>query len=330
MMRKDRKLNVKALILFGACLSSVIFSFLFVIPPKVSAASAGTTAAQFLKIALNPKIEGMGGAGAAFYTDDIFYNPASVSKMDEISVRAGYVSWFENISKSNAFCVVPLGANNWKFAGNISYFTVGGLKEYSAEAASPSDSSVSFDRNSYSVSAALAKVFGKLSLGATLKGVYEIYGSENGNAVAADAGFIFDISRKLSVAAVFQNFGTKLGIAGVERKLPENKKFSFGFHPTERFKMGFDVDVPSDASSRQHFGLETEFAKNYFLRVGWQHFGEVSGFTFGLGMDFPTSGFANRPELAQSLSQPVITVDYSYQSNSEFDNIHRFSVGVRF
>ncbi|MCD6412984.1 MAG: PorV/PorQ family protein [Elusimicrobia bacterium] len=315
---------------FRAVKLLVIFSLLFTLHSSLIAGDEGTTAAQFLKIALNPRMEGMGGTGAAFHADDIFYNPASISRMSKISARAGYVSWFESISKANVFCAVPLGRNGWKFAGNISYFSVAGLKEYSSSASLPSDSSGAFDRNSYSVSAAFARDFGKLSVGLSLKGIYEIYESENGNAVAVDAGFIFNLLRKISLAAVIQNAGTKLGIAGVDKKLPQNTKFGFGFQPTERFKIGFDLDQPNDSETRQHFGFETEFAKNYFLRAGYQKFGEVSGLTFGFGMDFLTSGFAGRPELMTASQQKIIVIDYSYQSNSEFDSIHRFSIGVKF
>jgi len=302
---------------------------LYALPVTLYAGGEGTTAAQFLKIALNPRMEGKGGTGVASFTDEIFYNPASISKVKKISSRAGYVSWFEDISKANVFCVVTLGRSDWKLAGDLSYFKIGGLKSYT----SATDPGTGFDRNSVAFSAGAAKNFGNISFGLVIKGISEKYDTESGSAFAADAGFIFSPGGNISLGFALQNFGTKLGIADVEKKLPENKKLGISLRPSGILELNFDIDMPSDSDNRSHFGAEVEFVKNYFLRVGQQKFGEISGATFGFGMKFPSSGSSSWRGYTPGSGEEnanMISVDYSYQSNSEFDAIHRFSVGVEF
>ncbi|MFH1352034.1 MAG: PorV/PorQ family protein [bacterium] len=292
------------------------------------AGGEGTTAAQFLKIALNPQIEGKGGAAVASFNDEIFYNPASISKVNKVSSRAGYVSWFEDISKANVFCAVPLGRSDWKLAGDLSYFQIGGLKNYDGSG----NEIDAFDRNSVSFSAGVAKNSGNISFGLVIKGISEKYDAESGSAFAADAGVIVSPANNISLGFSVQNFGTKLGISNVEKKLPENKKLGICLRPAGILELNFDIDMPSDSDNRSHFGAEIEFAKNYFLRAGQQTFGEISGVTFGFGMKFPASSRSSwrgyTPEASES--ENMISVDYGYQSNSEFDAIHRFSVGVEF
>ncbi|MFH1352498.1 MAG: hypothetical protein ABIH68_02865, partial [bacterium] len=117
----------------------------------------------------------------------------------------------------------------------------------------------------------------------------------------------------------------------VEKKLPENKKLGICLRPAGILELNFDIDMPSDSDNRSHFGAEIEFAKNYFLRAGQQTFGEISGATFGFGMKFPASSRSSwRGSPAVGESENMISVDYGYQSNPEFDAIHRFSVGVEF
>lgn len=292
------------------------------------AGGEGTTAAQFLKIALNPRIEGMGGAGVASFNDEIFYNPASISKVKKISSRAGYVSWFEDISKANVFYAVPLGRSDWKLVGDLSYFKISGLKNYD----SFGNEGTGFDRNSVSFSAGAARESGNFSFGFVLKGISEKYDAESGSAFAVDAGVIVSPTNMISLGVSLQNFGTKLKIAGVEKKLPENKKLGLCLRPTGILELNFDIDMPSDSDNRSHFGAEVEFAKNYFLRAGQQKFGEISGATFGFGMKFPTSSRASWSGYTSAAgeSENMISFDYSYQSNSEFDSIHRFSIGVEF
>ncbi|MFH2084253.1 MAG: hypothetical protein ABII20_02870, partial [Candidatus Omnitrophota bacterium] len=159
------------------CLSSASLMF---------AADAGKTSAQYLKIALNPRNEAMGGAGVAFMSDEIFYNPASIAKIEDSSTRAGYVSWFEDMSKTNIFTAMPIGNGNVKMAANLSYFNISGLTSYDGSGNAMGD----FKRNSTDLSLAVAARAGRMSLGAAIKGINEKYAAESSKAFAADAGVI--------------------------------------------------------------------------------------------------------------------------------------------
>ena len=290
------------------------------------ASDAGKTSAQYLKIALNPRNEAMGGAGVAFMSDEIFYNPASIAKIKDSSTRAGYVSWFEDMSKTNIFTAMPLNSHV-KMAANLSYFNISGLNSY--EAGTGNDLG-EFKRNSTDITFAAAAKFGKISLGAAIKGINEKYGSESGKAFAADAGAIMDITRQISLGASIVNKGTKLEIGTVEKELASSSRFGICIKPSETVTVNCDVEMPNDDDTRQHFGAEWEFNKNYCLRGGWQKFGEIGGVTAGFGMKINTSNWERTVTAMGAVHERLLLIDYSYQANSEFDSIHRFSIGLGF
>ncbi len=301
------------------CLSSA--SLLF-------AGDAGKTSAQYLKIALNPRNEAMGGAGVAFMSDEIFYNPAAIAKIEDSSTRAGYVSWFEDMSKTNLFTVMPLRNSHVKIAANLSYFNISGLNYYADDITGTELGD--FKRNSTDISLAAAAKLGKISLGAAVKGINEKYGSESGKAFAVDAGAIMNITRKFSVGASLVNKGTKLEIGGVEKELASSSRFGLCIKPSETVTVNCDAEMPNDDDTRQHFGAEWEFNKNYYLRGGWQKFGEIGGVTAGFGMKINTSNWESTMTAMSAVHERLLLIDYSYQANSEFDSIHRFSIGLGF
>jgi len=292
------------------------------------AADAGKTSAQYLKIALNPRNEAMGGAGVAFMSDEIFYNPAAIAKIKDPSTRAGHVSWFEDMSKTNIFTAMPLRNGHVKIAANLSYFNISGLKSY-ADDATGTDLG-EFKRNSTDLSLAAAVKNGKIALGVAIKGITEKYGSESGKAFAADAGAIMDITRRISVGASIVNIGTKLEIGTVEKALTSSARFGICIKPSETFSVICDAEMPNDDDTRQHFGAEWEFNKNYYLRGGWQKFGEIGGVTAGFGMKINTSNWESTVTAMSFVPERLVFIDYSYQANSEFNNIHRFSIGMGF
>ena len=268
----------------------------------------------------------MGGAACADFTDDAFYNPASIAKTDIASSRMGYVSWFENMSKMNVFAVSPLRRSNIKLSANLSYFDIGGLSFYDDNGNMTGD----FKRNSVDLALSAAANMGKLSLGLTVKGINEKYSSDTGKAFAADVGFIFEFTRSVSIGASMQNVGSKLKIGEVEKELTGGTKAGISIRPSKTVKINVDADTPNDSDTRQHFGAQWEFSKDYYLRGGWQKFGDVSGGTFGFGMKTPTSSWEKTSTSLTSVKGNLLVVDYSYQSNSEFDAIHRFSIGFEF
>ncbi|MBA3065681.1 PorV/PorQ family protein [bacterium] len=299
------------------CLSSA--SVLF-------AGDVGKTSAQYLKIALNPRNEAMGGAGVASMCDEIFYNPASIAKIENSSTRMGYVSWFEDMSKANIFTAMPVGNGPVKIAANLSYFNISGLTSVDGTGNDLGE----FKRNSTDLSLGAAAKFGKIAMGAAVKGITEKYGPDSGKAVAVDAGFIMDIMRSVSFGASIVNKGTKLEIDGVEKALTSSARAGICIKPSETVVLNCDAEMPNDDDTRQHFGVEWEFNENYYLRGGWQKFGEIGGVTAGFGMKINTSSGESSMTSMNAVQERLLLIDYAYQANSEFDSIHRFSIGFGF
>lgn len=294
-------------------------------PSLLFAGDAGKTSAQYLKIALNPRNEAMGGAGAALRQDEIFYNPAAIADIKDSSYRAGYVSWFEDMSKANVFMAMPLN-DEIKIAANLSYFNISGLTAYNTAGAEQG----AFTRNSMDISFAAAARFGRTSLGAALKGISEKYDDESSRAFALDAGAITDVTRRISFGFSIVNKGTKIEIDGVGKELASSLRAGVRVKTSDVLALNCDFEMPNDDDTRQHFGAEWEFNENYFLRAGWQKFGEIGGITAGFGMKVNASGWEAGVTPVSSVHSRLFIIDYSYQANSEFDNIHRFSIGTGF
>ncbi len=167
-------------------------------------------------------------------------------------------------------------------------------------------------------------------MGVAVKGITEKYGSESAKAFALDAGAIMDITRRISVGASIVNKGTKLEIGTVEKELTSSMRAGICIKPSETVSINCDAEMPNDDDTRQHFGAEWEFNENYYFRGGWQKFGEIGGITAGFGMKINTSNWESTVTAMGAVYERLLLIDYSYQANSEFDNIHRFSIGMGF
>ncbi len=229
------------------------------------------------------------------------------------------------MSKTNIFTAMPLN-DNLKFAANLSYFNISGLKSYTNTGADLGE----FKRNSTDLSLAAAARSGRIYLGAAVKGINEKYSDESSKAFAVDVGAILDITKNISLGASVVNKGTKIEIGTVEKELASSVRAGICIKPSDMVSICCDAEMPNDDDTRQHFGAEWEVNKNYFLRGGWQKFGEIGGVTAGFGMKINTSNNTNNMTFMTSAPEKQLLIDYSYQANSEFDNIHRFSIGMGF
>ena len=74
---------------------------------------AGTTVAQFLKIGVGARAMGMAGANTATAGDvyGLYWNPASVTDVKNITFAGVYSNWFADIKHQFFGLVLPVGSN---------------------------------------------------------------------------------------------------------------------------------------------------------------------------------------------------------------------------
>lgn len=93
---------------------SIFFTIVFVLLAPVSIlfaqSKAGTTIAQFLKIEPSARAAALGNAGTSLYGEasSLYYNPASLGRLEKIDAQFTYNKWLADINYNYAVVGVPL------------------------------------------------------------------------------------------------------------------------------------------------------------------------------------------------------------------------------
>lgn len=221
----------------------------------------------FFTLALSPLItnafEGLGRSGsrqagmggAAVMLQDqwaIHNNPAGIAGLRQFGANIGYENRFgmKELSLKSAGMVAPV--NFGVFGLSFNQF---GYKLY----------------HENKVGLAYARSFGPaLRLGLQLDYLSSRFaeGYEGGDHVTFEMGAQYDITKKLSVAAlVFNPIGVKRSSLTNER-IPMAMRFGLGFHFTESLLATAEIEKYSDAEADAHLGLEYDLHHKFFLRTG--------------------------------------------------------------
>ncbi len=81
-----------------------IIAILLLNIPIVAQSKVGTTIGQFLKIDPSARVSGMGNAGTALYGEasSMYYNPASMGRLNQIDAQFTYTEWLAGITYNYA------------------------------------------------------------------------------------------------------------------------------------------------------------------------------------------------------------------------------------
>lgn len=308
----------------------VLVVFLIIITSDVTfGEGVGTTTASFLKMGVGARAIGMGGAFVAISDDAnaTYWNPAGLTQIKSPEISGTHNQWFEDIRSEYISYVKPLSGKLVGVAGvDIIYMTVADIEK--RDAAGDKAGTVKVNNLAYALSYGY-ELNSTLSVGAKLKGIFQEYGDDKGNGVAADVGLLWIQpvikEEKLSFGLNVQNIGPKIKTASEKEKLPFNIKGGIALtSPKRGVILAADMDKPVDNKMRLHAGIEYAFRKIIALRFGYQDVGDLgsgSGFTAGCGFKgYETEEFNN----------VLIQFDYALVSFGDFGYTHRFSLAVKF
>lgn len=304
---------------FLGIVASVLAATLLVppIPDAHADVSVGTGVGSFLGFEVGGRPAGMGGAqtGTATGIMSQFWNPASVSTLDQPQVGAMHATWLGDLKYEWFGYGQPLGSKLGVGSISVAYFhlpSIDGVDEFN----NPTGKFRVYD---LALTAGLARPVARgIALGINAKMIRQNLATVSATGAAVDLGGTAQVAGA-TVGAVVQNLGPKLSFSNSSYPLPRQVRFGVSRDVYRgRVLLAADYNIPSDYYKDVRVGTEIHPHPNVALRAGYRHeFGTPSdpanGLSYGLGLNFRQ-----------------LSVDYAMTPSDAFDDVHRLSFGYSF
>jgi hypothetical protein len=328
-------------------LAAIVAVLALAAPAYATLSKAGTAGAQFLKIGVGSRYQGMGEASVAVANDvySMYWNPAGLAALEHSEISFTNVNWFLDID-----------LNYVAFARRFEGVGVFGI---SAAVLSMEDQEITtfehqdgtgsfYGSSSYAVGVSYAKqLTTKFAFGATAKYVGESIDFVESKGMAFDFGtMLYTGFRSLRLGMSISNMGTDLKFSGTNLEVtydPSDGSGSAGV-PAELSTSGYDLPLsfrfgvaydwefgtsavvtlagemkhPNDHEQQGALGAEFNYSDRYFLRTGYKLNYDEETVAFGAGLALPVSG------------DTKLRIDYSWQDFGRLQSAQRFSVGFTF
>ena len=314
----------------------------------------GTTAASFLEIGVGGAANGMGGAFVGFANDAsaLYWNVGGIANLTQYEIILVHTDWIADTKYDYAGLVIPLGD-----FGNLGFsFTSLSMDDMKVRTVEqPEGTGENFSAGDIAVGVSYARhLTDRFSVGITAKYIKQTIWHMNSSAFAIDAGTVFktDLLGGLTIGAVMSNFGTPMRLEGRDSRyfirIDETKQGSNERIPVNieldswelplYFQIGvstqaFDYDdykltistdalVPNNDYQSLNVGAEFSFMDYFLIRGGYNSLflkDAEGGLSFGAGVNSK-----------MLLSTASVNFDYAYRDFGRLQNIHVFSVGIKF
>lgn len=314
----------------------------------------GTAAAPFLEIPVGAAAIGMGGAFVSLANDvtSLYWNPAGGALLQQNEALAVHINWLASTKYDFAGLVLPLGGFG-TLGFSFMSLTMDDMKVRTIEL--PEGTGEYFSAGDIAAGISYARqLTDRFSIGFTGKYIQQKIWHESAQAFAVDAGTIFrtDLFGGMTIGASLSNFGTSMQMAGRDArefgrvdpsKLGSNEQipsdiemnswdlpllFQIGVSTqalksdSYRWTVSVDAVHPSDNYESMNIGTEFAYQDFLFLRGGFQ----------SLFLDQAEGGLSFGVGLASSslFGSAVVKFDYAFRDMGRLENVHAFSIAVRF
>lgn len=210
------------LILMGVC------SILLFVTQEVFGISsdAGKAGANFLKIGVSARADGMGGTFVAIADDisSIYYNPAGLTQIKQKTYALMHTEWLEGVNYEFLAYAEPYKENK-TFGMSLSYLGMSKMKIKDINNQTLGD----FGAQDLALSIAYAKELKEnFSAGANLKFIQQKLEEEISSSTAIDIGLLYK-KNDLSFGACISNLGTKVKFIKEKESLPLTLKAGIAY-----------------------------------------------------------------------------------------------------
>lgn len=314
-------------------ITSIILFFLADIFPDVSSPYLGIKGANFLKIGLSPRAEGMGSAYVSYGKSDInalYYNPAGLTGLKYLTFQFSTLDWIDNVSINYLSFAKPSEKLSGVIFSSLSFLYISPVTYYNDWG----EDIGSLDFYNLALTSGYAKKFNNLHVGANIKLLYQKIADKNNLGLGFDLGTIYKLNpfsinlinnyklimRDFNIGVALRNVGTKAGADylpttlefGYSLRIIRNLHFALTF-----IKPIYVVKSLINSDYKINFGLEHLFQKILFVRMGYKaNYDIPNNFSMGFGIK---AKFRNG----------IILVDYAYAAYTYLEKTHRFGITLK-
>lgn len=304
----------------------------------------GSVGAQFLKIGVGSRYQGLGEASVAMVDDaySLYWNPAGLAYIENSELTFTNVNWMTDISIN----FIGFGQRIEDF-GTIgiaaTLMSMGDMEVTTVD--DPEGTGDFFSATSFALTAGYARFLTtRLAFGASIKYIYENIYNESAGGIAFDFGTQLHTGFKsLRIGMNVANMGPELQFNGPNLDAPLLNPtgtatggritvepydlpltFRLGMawdlidNTQNRWTVAAEARQPNDAEQQAGLGGEYCFREKYSLRAGYKFNYSEQGLTLGAGLQTP---------LGQG---STLVADYAWSDFGRFESVHRFSIGFRF
>lgn len=308
----------------------------------------GSAGAQFLKIGVGSKYQGMGEASVATANDvyAMYWNPAGLVEVENWAVSFTNVNW-----------VLDVDLN---YVGMARHFEGVGVFGASVTILSTDEQPVrtvleqdgtgaTYDAASYAIGLTFARqLTNYFAFGATAKVLGEKIGDVDAKGVAVDFGTLLHTGfRSLRVGMSITNMGPDMTFRGNALQVPYDSQNGEGsndpvgaelstnpYNLPLVFRVGVAYDVamgpnalltlssefkhPNDNEQRASLGAQFAWDERFFLRGGYKLNYDEETFALGGGLQTAVGGDTH------------LYIDYAWQDFGRLESTQKFSVGFTF
>lgn len=307
----------------------------------------GTSGAQFLKLDVDARVVGLGGANVAFTRGAmaLYYNPAGIANMGKNSLALSYTDWIADIKYSYLAYSRPVSGFG-DVGIHVAVLTMGDMERTTLE--QPDGTGEMFGANSWVVGVSSAQqLTDRFSFGITAKYIREKISQLSSASIAFDVGTIYYTGfRTLRIAMSTRNFGADTKFDGTELETtydqdnnpstaPVGIKLKTQSHPLPlSFRLGVAYDFEfgkdsklmaaldgcntRDRGQQASLGFEYSWRNQLSLRIGYKLRADEEGIALGGGYDFKIPSFG------------TLGMNYAWADLGRLENAHRFSVMMSF
>ncbi len=312
----------------------------------------GAAGAQFLKIGVGSKYQGMADASVATVNDAyaMYWNPSGLVDVENWTVAFTTVEWLTDINL-NYVGVARQFEGVGVFGASVTVLSAG---EHEITTIAEQDGTGQFyTATSYAIGLSFARqLTNRFAFGATAKYVGEKIGRVDSKGMAFDFGtLLYTGYNSLRVGMSITNMGPDLKFSGSDLKVAydydednpiddqntdrvdaELRTNPYSLPLTFRVGLAYDFEIgsksvvtlssdfmhPNDHEQKASIGAEYEFAEKFYLRSGYKFNYDEETLAFGGGL---VAGFGGESQLY---------IDYAWQEFGRLESTQRFSIGFTF